>query len=224
MQNSYIIWYNKSILFIPKLNIIDNKYKRKIGEVNMDISIDVTKEIIETNRLILRAWTENDLNDFYEYASVEGVGEMAGWKHHDSIEVSKKVLQSFISGKNVFAIVYKANNKVIGSLGLHKSWADGEEGYEDIKVKEIGYVLSKSYWGMGLMPEAVKSVINFLFDKCDLDAVTISHFASNGQSKRVIEKCGLKFVRKEDFYSDQLELSLEDMNYILYKYEREKAL
>lgn len=87
----------------------------------MDIPIDVTNKTIETDRLILRAWKETDLDDFYEYASVEGVGEMAGWKHHESIDVTKKILQSFISEKNVFAIVYKENNKVIGSLGLHNS-------------------------------------------------------------------------------------------------------
>ena len=137
----------------------------------MDIHIDITKVTIETDRLILRGWKETDLNDFYEYASVEGVGEMAGWKHHDSMEISKKILQSFISEKNVFAIVYKENNKVIGSLGLHVSWANDEASYKDMKVKEIGYVLSKTYWGMGLMPEAVKAVIEYCFDNCKLDTL-----------------------------------------------------
>lgn len=95
----------------------------------MDITIDISKTILETDRLILRPWKEADLNDFYQYASIPGVGEMAGWKHHNSIEVSEKILQSFISGKNVFAIVYKENNKVIGSLGLHNSWAKDESSY-----------------------------------------------------------------------------------------------
>ena len=34
---------------------------------------------IETERLILRPWKQTDLDDFFEYASVDGVGEMAGW-------------------------------------------------------------------------------------------------------------------------------------------------
>ena len=71
----------------------------------MDVQIDITNTKIETQRLILRSWAESDVNDFYEYASVEGVGEMAGWKHHDSIEVSKKILQSFISEKKFFDII-----------------------------------------------------------------------------------------------------------------------
>lgn len=181
----------------------------------MDTTIDVTKVTLQTDRLILRAWQQTDINDFCEYASVEGVGEMAGWKHHDSIDVSEKILQSFIVEKNVFAIIYKENNKVIGSLGLHKSWANDESNYVDLEVKEIGYVLSKAYWGQGLMPEAVIAVIRFCFDKCKLDALTIGHFLSNNQSKRVIEKCGFKFVKQSECYSKQLQLTFDNMKYIL---------
>jgi len=36
----------------------------------MDVAIDVTKIVLETNRLVLRVWQETDLEDFYEYASV----------------------------------------------------------------------------------------------------------------------------------------------------------
>lgn len=181
----------------------------------MDITIDVTKTIITTDRLILRAWLETDVDDFYEYASVEGVGEMAGWRHHDSIDVSKKILQSFISEKNVFAIIYKENNKVIGSLGLHKSWANEDNFYADLNAKEMGYVLSKAYWGRGLMAEAALAVIRFCFDKYELDALTIGHSSTNNQSKRVIEKCGFKFVKQSEYYAKQLQTSYEDMKYIL---------
>jgi len=181
----------------------------------MDINIDITELTIETERLILRAWQETDLNDFYEYASVEGVGEMAGWRHHDSIDVSKRILQSFISEKSVYAITYKENNKVIGSLGLHKSWANSESIYEHLKVKDVGYVLSKAYWGKGLIPEAVTEVIRIYFDKYKLDALTIGHFSSNNQSKRVIEKCGFTFVKQSEYYSNQLQVAFDDMKYIL---------
>lgn len=181
----------------------------------MDITIDIRKTTIETDRVILRAWQEEDVNDFFEYASIQGVGEMAGWKHHDSIEVTEKILQTFISEKNVFAIISKENNKVIGSLGLHKSWANGESAYEHLKIKEIGYVLSKAYWGKGLMPEVVKAVIQFYFGKNILDGFTIGHFASNNQSKRVIEKCGFTFVKESEYFAKQLELTFDDMKYIL---------
>ena len=181
----------------------------------MDINIDVTKTNIETDRLILRSWQESDVNDFYEYASVDGVGEMAGWKHHASIDVSKKILKSFMSEKNVFAITYKENNKVIGSLGLHESWANDESNYSHFKIKEIGYVLSKAYWGKGLMPEAVIAVTRFCFDKCKLDALTIGHFSTNNQSKRVIEKCGFVFIKRSEYYAEQLQVTYDNLKYIL---------
>ena len=58
--------------------------------------IDVSGTVLETDRLILRPFRETDLEDFYAYASVEGVGEMAGWPHHTSMETSRRVLDSFI--------------------------------------------------------------------------------------------------------------------------------
>ena len=165
--------------------------------------------------LILRPWKESDLCDFFEYASVDGVGEMAGWKHHESVKVSREILQSFMADKNVFAIVYKENSKVIGSLGLHTSWANGDINYNHLKLKEIGYVLSKSYWGQGLMPEAVNGALRFCFDIVGLDAVTIGHFAYNNQSRRVIEKCGFEFVKQCEYHVKQLQKDVIDMQYIM---------
>lgn len=181
----------------------------------MDINVDVTNTIIETERLILRYWNESDLSDFYEYASVDGVGEMAGWRHHASREESLKILQKFMQEKCVFAVVHKNEKKVVGSLGLHHSWANDEEEYKDLKIKEIGYVLSKAYWGQGLMAEAVKSVIDYCFTQLDADALTCGHFSTNNQSKRVIEKCGFKFIKHSEFYAKQLQRSIDDLKYIL---------
>lgn len=183
----------------------------------MDVAIDISDVILETDRLLLRPWEDTDADDLYEYASVPGVGEMAGWIHHESVEVSRNIVKAFRSEKNVFAIVYKENHKVIGSLGLHVSWANDEKPFAPLKVKEIGYVLSKAYWGQGLMPEAVKAVITFCFHQLNLDALTVGHFAANHQSRRVIEKCGFSFVRQSEYYAQQLEQTFEDAQYILYR-------
>ena len=65
---------------------------------------------LETERLILRPFNSGDLDDFYQYASVEGVGEMAGWKHHESKAESKQILDLFIKEDKTFAICLKQNN------------------------------------------------------------------------------------------------------------------
>ena len=162
----------------------------------MDIQIDVTGTMLETPRLILRPWRESDLKDFFAYASVEGVGERAGWRHHESIEVSRAILEDFMSHKNVFALEHRESGKAIGSLGLHTSWANGEEAYRHLKVKEIGYVLSRDYWGCGLMPEAVNEVIRYLFEEIGLDVIFCSYYVWNKQSARVQEKCGFRFCKQ----------------------------
>ena len=80
----------------------------------MNAPVDVTNIRIETDRLILRAWRETDLADLYEYASVESVGEMAGWNHHQSMEESRRILDFFISGEKTVEQEQKAKGKVLG--------------------------------------------------------------------------------------------------------------
>ncbi|MDD7735810.1 MAG: GNAT family N-acetyltransferase, partial [Bacillales bacterium] len=84
----------------------------------MNALFNIKGKIIETRRLILRAFKESDLDDFFEYASVEGVGEKAGWHHHQTKEKTKEILDIFIKEDKVFALVDKEKNKVIGSLGV----------------------------------------------------------------------------------------------------------
>ena len=152
---------------------------------------------IETERLILRPFRQSDLQDFYEYASVEGVGEMAGWKHHESIEESQKILDMFITEDKTLAIVFKETDKVIGSLGIEKyGREEALTEFHGYHGREIGYVLSKDHWGQGLMPEAVNAVVDYLFNDLDLDFLLCGYFDFNAQSKRVQEKCGFKPYRK----------------------------
>jgi len=54
----------------------------------MNIEINISNVILETDRLILRALEITDLDDFFEYASINGVGEKAGWEHHKSKDES----------------------------------------------------------------------------------------------------------------------------------------
>lgn len=157
----------------------------------MNAPFDVTGIRIETERLILREFTYDDLDDFFEYASVLGTGEAAGWPHHENKDVSLGILKHFIENKKTFAIVYKENNKVIGSLGVEfYQMEDKLTEFFDYKGREIGYVLSQAYWGQGLMPEAVKAVINYLFNELDYDFLLCGFYFKNNRSRRVQEKCG----------------------------------
>ena len=162
----------------------------------MNAKVDLTGVVLETDRRIIREWSQMDLEDFFEYAKVDGVGQMAGWKPHTSIQESKTILELFIKEKKTFALELKENHKVIGSLGLETLSLSLSDEYENLVGREIGYVLSKDYWGKGLMPEAVNRVIKFCFEKENYDYLMCSHFIINSQSKRVIEKSGFRFVKE----------------------------
>lgn len=179
----------------------------------MNALIDLSKVILNTQRLVLRPWRQADLQDFYEYAKVDGVGQMAGWLPHESIQVSQEILDHFIDGKKTFALQHAG--QVIGSLGVETYNEAAYPELAQLKGRSIGYVLSKDFWGRGLMPEAVTAALEYLFTEEKLDFVMISHFEWNLQSKRVIEKCGFHYVKntRHQTHYGTTEPTLE---YILY--------
>lgn len=179
----------------------------------MNAHIDVTNIRIETQRLILRPWRESDLSDLYAYASVNGVGEMAGWNHHKSMDESRSILNMFIQGRKTLALELKETGRVIGSIGLEELDPDPVDGQKF--GREIGYVLSKAHWGRGLMPEAVHAVIRYCFDTLGWDYLTCGHFVRNDRSRRVIEKTGFQYFGESRYETryDTVEVS---RNYIQY--------
>lgn len=187
----------------------------------MNTEIDISNVTLRTDRLILRPWKETDLDDFYEYASVDGVGQMAGWKPHADKDESRKILQQFIEHKKTFALEYQG--KVIGSLGIEKYNEERYSDFEEKKCREIGYVLSKDYWGRGLMPEAVKEAVRYLFRDVGLDVIFCGHFLSNSWSARVQEKCGFKHYVYGQFKTKMGTVEEHETN-ILTKKEWEAAL
>lgn len=159
----------------------------------MNKPIDLTGIALRTPRLLLRPWRESDLDDFFEYARVDGVGQMAGWTPHRDVEESRRILAHFIEGKNVFALEHQG--KVIGSLGIEEYDEARYPELAELSGREIGYVLSKDYWGRGLMPEAVRAAIDWLFGAQGLDFLLVGHFEWNDRSRRVIEKSGFTYVK-----------------------------
>lgn len=160
--------------------------------------IDLTGVHILTERLELRPFEIGDLKDFYEYAKEPGVGEAAGWPHHQSIEESLRILELFIAERKTFAIVYIETGCVIGSLGLEESHFPPD--FKPLETsRELGYVLKKEYWGQGLMSEAVHGAILYCFGALHLDVLTACHFPDNQRSQRVIEKAGFTYLYSNDY-------------------------
>ena len=162
----------------------------------MNVKVDISDTVIRTDRLLLRPWRQTDLDDFFEYASVPGVGEMAGWPHHKNKEESAEILKRFIDHKRTFAL--ELGGKTIGSLGIEEYDESVFPELAPLRCREIGYVLSKDYWGRGLMAEAVKEAVRYCFEELSLDAVLCGHYDWNTQSGRVQEKCGFRHYKSGD--------------------------
>lgn len=186
----------------------------------MNAAIDISTVTLKTERLILRPWRQEDLEDFYEYASVDGVGQMAGWLPHESKETTQMILDSFITHKKTFALEYEG--KVIGSLGIENYKEDEFPELDGLQGRSIGYVLSKDYWGQGLMPEAVKAVQKYLFEDAGFDFLVVSHYVWNGQSRRVIQKSGFKYLKTIQLHT-RYDTTEDALVYILKKEDWENA-
>ena len=157
----------------------------------MNIKLDVSGVILEGDRIRLRHFKKDDLEDFYLYAKTPGLGESAGWFHHESIEDSKKILDKFIRDKNILAI--EKDGQVIGSIGIHPYDEDFFEDLNDKRAVEIGFVLSQDFHRQYLMTEALELVLDYLFNDIGLDAVVGGHFRGNFKSKNIHKKFNYKY-------------------------------
>ena len=154
----------------------------------MNPAIDISHVVLYTQRLMLRPWRPDDLEDLYAFASQDGVGQMCGWNPHKSIEESEKMLRGLIEGKIALALIYQ--DKAIGTLGIPKYDEAHFPQFIDLRCRELSFMLNRDYWGHGLMPEAVNEVIRFLFEDIGLDVIFCGHFVFNTRSAHLQEKLG----------------------------------
>ena len=145
--------------------------------------------VLETERLILRKLSMLDVYDVFEYASVPEIAEHVMWQHHrskaDSMHFLRVVVQQYQNGTpSPWGIVYKENNKLIGTGGFHL-W-----NFEHRKA-EIGYALSAAYWNKGIMTEVLKVMIKFGFENLNLNRIEALCKVGNLASERVMQKCGM---------------------------------
>ena len=152
---------------------------------------------METQRLILRPWTENDAESLYNYAKDPAIGPIAGWPPHTSVENSREIIRDILSAPETYAVVLKETNEPIGSVGI--MFADGVHSADmQDGDAEIGYWIGVPYWGQGLIPEAVQRLLKRCFVELDVKRVWCGHYDGNIKSRRVMEKCGFKYHHTEE--------------------------
>lgn len=139
---------------------------------------------LTTERLILKKISLGDIDDLFEYATNPLVGPNAGWKPHENKTETEEFVKYAIKKRDygqpgVYAIHYKAHNKMIGTIEIHS--------YKEYKA-EIGFVLNPAYWNKGIITEAAKAVIIYAFEILNLSRLSYGYFMFNERSKRVNDK------------------------------------
>ena len=155
---------------------------------------------LETERLILRKFTENDAESvFKNWASDDEVTKFLTWPTHRSVEVSKAYidfcLESYKHDDSYqWGIELKETGELFGNISVVKV-------NEDLEALELGYVIGRRFWGDGYMAEAVKAVIAFLFEEAGANRIAARHDTNNPNSGKVMKKAGMKYegtLRRND--------------------------
>lgn len=168
-----------------------------------------------TERLLLRTLTRADMDHCY----LASAAPSAGWKPHGSREETRHLMETVFIGKDsVWGIVLRESDQLVGSIGLMRDYKRDND-----RSRSIGYAIDEDCWGKGYMPEAVRAVLGYGFERMGLDLISAYTYPWNKRSKRVLEKCGFRYeatlVRAEKLFDG----SIQDNDcYVLLKEDWEK--
>lgn len=150
-----------------------------------------TKQL-ETCRLILRRFTLEDADAMYRnWASDPDVTKFLTWPTHSGPEVSAAVLRDWVRSYEQpsyyqWAIVPKSLNAPIGSISVVSL-------NDTLDIAHIGYCIGKNWWHQGIMSEALKAVMKYLFDEVGANRIEAVHDPNNPHSGGVMRKCGMTY-------------------------------
>lgn len=141
----------------------------------------------------MRKFELRDADELFRILSDEEVNRFLPWFPHKTREETLRFLQDSVFAdydKAIayrYAVVLRSESRVIGYLSF--LGIDEKE-----RCGDIGYGLLREYWGKGIMTEAVKALL-FRLKADGLRYATATHDVQNPASGRVMQKCGMRYVR-----------------------------
>ena len=176
----------------------------------MNKNIQISRKIeLETERLVLRSAEAKDAKAIYKYRSDSETNKYQGWipKTIDDVETFISKISKQINEPETwfqFVIIEKETQKVVGDLGIH---------FLNDEQAEIGCTLEKSKHGKGYATEALKSVMDYLFNKLNKHRIIGSIDPKNLKSIGLVERLGF---RKEAHFKESLLINGEWVDDIVY--------
>lgn len=155
-------------------------------------------EVIETNRLVLRPYEENDLGRHVEMTNDMQVLRMTGtmpypYTDEDARDWYAKHEPDLEAGTDYRFAICEKGDGLVGSAGLHLR----ENG-----LYELGYWVARECWGKGVASEACAGIMQWARETLGLRAAQARVFTDNPASVRVLEKLGfLRTGVREDGFS-----------------------
>jgi [ribosomal protein S5]-alanine N-acetyltransferase len=162
------------------------------------------KDIIETERLILREIEFTDENDMFELESDPEVHLYIENNPVKSIEKIREIIgmlrnQYKKNGVGRWALINKQTNEFLGCCGL-KYFEEPLNNYQNFY--ELGYRFKKKHWGQGFATEATLASIEYGFNNLNIDAIYAITDPKNTNSISVLKKIGFNFIETFNYEGD----------------------
>jgi ribosomal-protein-alanine N-acetyltransferase len=164
---------------------------------------------LETERLILREFTEDDAASLYELDSDSDVMRYVGslssrladpQAYRERIRTGYFPYYEKYQGYGYWAVIEKSSREFIGWFHLRPALDyrfAAAAGFRPGDI-DLGYRFRKSSWGKGYATEGARSLVHKAFDEQGAACVVAVALAGNSASIRVLEKTGLRFVNEFD--------------------------
>ena len=151
-----------------------------------------TKEL-GTKDLILRKVTKEDAkNAYYNWCSSEVVSKYVTWTKHKNQEETEKLYEMWEKEYEDLTtyrwiVEERKTKEVIGTIDIpSKKWLLYD-------TCEIGYCYGEKYWNKGYATQALKRVVEFLFEEVEAEVIFADHMSNNPASGCVMKKSGMKY-------------------------------
>jgi [ribosomal protein S5]-alanine N-acetyltransferase len=174
---------------------------------------------LETERLILREFTESDVEAFYELGNNPVVTRFTGDPGFTSLDAAlaslrERPLADYQKhGFGRWAVVLKSSRQVIGFTGLKY--------LDDLQAVDIGYRLLPEHWGKGLATESSRPAIRYGFETLHLNEIIGLVDPANVASVHVLEKLGLTYAGMTEYrHGPALKYAIDAGGYSLLTLER----
>ena len=148
--------------------------------------------MIETERLILRPFTEGDAADAYEYLKAPTVNCFASMKLDSLSEATEAVLERAKEGEYYFAIVLKDSGRVIGEIDAMPETPAPEEENAVPDTFSPCWMLHPDYHGKGYAYEAAKAFFDYLFYEKGARRIYAYTEDYNISCQKLCEKLGMR--------------------------------